>query len=54
MLFRSMLAQMFTLVFMIPANNYLVQSLENLFSLIGLVLIYLISGKYFRPRSEVA
>ena len=50
----AMLAQMFTLVFMIPANNYLVQSLENLFSLIGLVLIYLISGKYFKPRSEVA
>ncbi len=45
----AILAQMFTLVFMLPANNALGQTLEGLFSLIGVFAIYAVSRKYFRP-----
>ncbi len=45
----AVLAQMFTLVFMFPANNALAQTLEGLFSLIGVFCIYGLSRKHFRP-----
>lgn len=44
----AVLAQMFTLVFMFPANNALAQTIEGLFSLIGVFFIYAVSRKYFR------
>jgi hypothetical protein len=47
----AVLAQMFTLVFMFPANNALAQSLEGFFSLIGVLSIYVVSWKYFKRRS---
>lgn len=49
----AVLAQMFTLVFMFPANNALAQTLEALFSLIGIFTIYAISWKYFKPVSRL-
>jgi hypothetical protein len=45
----AVLAQMFTLVFMFPANNALAQTLEGFFSLIGVISIYAGSWKYFSP-----
>lgn len=45
----AVLAQMFTLVFMFPANNALAQTLDGLFSLIGVLLIYSASWRYFKP-----
>jgi hypothetical protein len=45
----AVLAQMFTLVFMFPANNALAQTLEALFSLVGVFCIYALSRQYFRP-----
>jgi len=42
------MALMFTLVFMFPANPALAQTLEGLFSLIGVVIIYLMSRRYYR------
>ena len=48
----AVLAQMFTLVFMFPANNALAQSLEGLFSLIGVLTIYVMSWKYFRRGGD--
>lgn len=50
----AVLAQMFTLVFMFPANNALAQTLEGLFSLIGVLLIYVMSWKYFKPTRNAA
>jgi hypothetical protein len=49
----ALLAQMFTLVFMFPANNALAQTLDGLFALIGLVMIYAMSRKYFAHQSFV-
>jgi hypothetical protein len=46
----AVLAQMFTLVFMFPANNALAQTLEGLFSLIGVLIIFFMSGRYFKRR----
>jgi len=45
----AVLAQMFTLVFMFPANNALAQTLDGLFSLIGVLIIYAASWQYFVP-----
>ncbi len=50
----TVLAQMFTLVFMFPANNALAQTLEALFTLIGVFIIYYISCKYFRHSRSVS
>lgn len=44
----AILGQMFTLVFMLPANNALAQTLDGLFSLVGVVCIYMISRSYFK------
>lgn len=44
----AILGQMFTLVFMFPANNALAQTLDGLFSLVGVVCIYMTSRRYFR------
>jgi len=45
----ALLAQMFTLVFMCPANNAVAQTLEAFFSLIGVSVLYTVSWHYFAP-----
>ncbi len=45
----ALLAQLFTLIFMLPANNAVAQSLDGFFTLSGVVLIYALSRKYYRP-----
>lgn len=45
----ALLAQMFILVFMFPANNALVQSLDGFFAFIGILLMYAVSRAAFRP-----
>jgi hypothetical protein len=42
------LGQLFTLVFMFPANNALAHSLDGVFVMSGLTLIYLASVRYYR------
>jgi hypothetical protein len=45
----AVLAQLFILVFMFPANNALAQSLNGFFALVGVIVIYRMSRKYFPP-----
>ncbi len=45
----ALLAQLFTLVFMFPANNALAQTLDGLLSFAGVVVLYAVSRKYYRP-----
>jgi len=46
----AVLAHLFNLVFMFPANNALAQSLDGLFSLMGLLVLYAVSLKYFKAK----
>lgn len=48
----AVLAQMFILVFMFPANNALAQTLDALFSLVGVFALHRISRRYL-PRAGV-
>jgi hypothetical protein len=43
----AVLAQLFILVFMFPANNALAQTLDGFFALVGVFMIYGLSRKYF-------
>lgn len=49
----AVLAQLFILVFMFPANNALAQSLDGFFSFIGVMFFYAVSYKYFKHRPAV-
>lgn len=52
----AVLAQLFTLVFMFPANNALAQTLEAFFSLLGVTILYVLSRSHMasaRRRSAV-
>lgn len=44
----AVLAQLFILVFMFPANNALAQTLDALFAVVGILSIYALSRKHFR------
>lgn len=44
----AVLAQLFTLIFMFPANNALAQTLDGLFSLVGVTVLYAMSWRYYR------
>lgn len=48
----ALLAQLFTLVLMFPANNALAQTLEGLFALIGVTWIYVFSIRYFNRQQR--
>jgi len=50
----AVLAQLFVLVFMFPANNALAQTLDSFFALIGVLTIYLVSRKYFDQKPTTA
>jgi len=45
----AVLAQMFILVFMFPANNALAQTLDAFFGLIGVSALYMLSWRFFTP-----
>jgi hypothetical protein len=46
----ALLGQLFVLVFMFPANNALAQTLDGLFSLLGTIVIYIASRRFFWQR----
>jgi hypothetical protein len=50
----AVLAQLFTLIFMFPANNALAQTLDGLFSLVGVLFLYVTSWKYYPSGQAVA